>query len=126
MAAYTVAHATAEATLDAGATVVADAVNPVEAPRRAWREIAQRTLSTLRVVEMVCTDAEEHRRRVQQRRPDPSRRSVWHWRQVLAQQYEPWSESQPRLVLDTGRMSKADCLRALDDYLLPQGSAAAG
>jgi predicted kinase len=116
LAAYTVAQATAEDALRVGATVIADAVNPVEAARRAWRETAQRTLSTLRVVETVCSDLAEHRRRVQFRRADPTRRSV-RWDQVLAQRYEPWSDFESRLVLDTCCMTCIDCMLALDDYL---------
>jgi predicted kinase len=117
LAAYLVAQTTAEGTLSAGTNVVADAVNPVEAARQAWRDAAKRTRSALRVVEMICSDASEHRRRVQLRRSDPTRRSVSSWNQILAQQYEPWPDSQPRLVLDTCRMTHTDCVDALDHYL---------
>ena len=98
-AAYLVANAVAESSLMAGANVVVDAVNPVEDSRRAWREIASRTATRLRVVEVICLDATEHRRRIEQREPDLEHLPVPTWAQVKARLYEPWHE--PRLVLDT-------------------------
>lgn len=118
LAAYTVAQAIAEDALRVGATVVVDAVNPVEAARQAWQEIAQRTTSGIRVVEMICSDTSEHRRRVELRSADPARRSIWTWEQILALKYEPWTDLQSRLVLDTYSMTCTECMRALYTYVV--------
>src|SRR3954453_18682463 len=67
LAAYVVAHAIAEGSLAAGARVVVDAVNPVEEARRGWRDLAHRLSSPLRMIEVVCLDEAEHRRRVEAR-----------------------------------------------------------
>src|SRR5262245_65158692 len=64
LAAYGVAQAIAAANLHLGATVVADAVNAVEPARAGWRGIASDAGAPLRVVEVVCSDPAEHRRRV--------------------------------------------------------------
>lgn len=117
LAAYVVAQVTAENSLRAGMPVVADAVNPVRDAREAWQSAADRTQSMLRVVEVVCSDVSEHRRRIQARLPDPTRRTVCDWRQVLAQRYEPWADGRRRLVLDTSKMSELDCGFALRCYL---------
>jgi predicted kinase len=98
-ASYGVVEAVAAANLDLGATVLADAVNPVEAARAAWRELAAAEGVPLRVVEVVCSDPAEHRRRIEARLPGPGQRHVPTWAQVMAREYEPWTE--PRLTVDT-------------------------
>ena len=98
-AAYGVAEAIAAANLHLGTTVLADAVNPVEAARAGWRAVAAGEGVPLRVVEVVCSDPAEHRRRVEARLPGPGQLHVPTWAQVVAREYEPWSE--PRLTVDT-------------------------
>jgi len=99
IAAYAVAHAVADGNLRLGVPVVVDAVNPVEAARAGWRELASAASVPLRVVEVVCSDATEHRRRVQQRTPDLVLGGNPTWDEVIAREYEPWTE--PRLTVDT-------------------------
>jgi predicted kinase len=118
LAAYVVAEAVAESCLRAGTAVIVDAVNPVEEARRAWRELAQRVGAVLRVVEVVCADAAEHRRRVERRRADIDGLEVPTWDQVISREYEPWSED--RLVLDTSRPD-FDGVAAVEAYVAREG-----
>lgn len=118
LAAYVVAGAVAESCLRAGTPVVVDAVNPVEEARRAWRELAQRAGAVLRVVEVVCSDRDEHRRRVEQRRADIDGHKVPTWQQVMNRHYEPWSER--RLVLDTCK-PESEYLDAVEAYVAGEG-----
>jgi len=114
LAAYVVAQTVAEASLAAGATVVVDAVNPVEDARRPWRAIAQRTGRLLRVVEVTCSDETEHRRRVENRTADLDGHDVPTWGEVVAREYEPWTEE--RLVVDALEPEEA-CLGRIMAYL---------
>ena len=116
LAAYAVAHAVAEGCLRTGARVVVDAVNPVEAAREGWRQLADRTGKALRVVEVVCPDAVEHRRRVESRESDLEGYAVPTWADVEAREYEPWHE--PRLVVDTCAEPADDCVARILDYVL--------
>jgi predicted kinase len=113
LASYLVAEAVAEECLCAGTPVVIDAVNPVEAARRQWHELAARTGATLRVVELVCPDEDEHRRRLESREEDLAGDRPT-WADVMTREYEPWDE--PRLVVDTRVPLKA-CLARIDRYL---------
>jgi len=99
LAAYGVVQAIAAANLGLGTTVVADAVNAVEPARDGWRGVAAAASVALRVVEVVCSDPAEHRRRVESREPGPGQRFVPTWAQVQAREWEPWTE--PRLTVDT-------------------------
>ncbi|MDP1881304.1 MAG: AAA family ATPase, partial [Bradyrhizobium sp.] len=67
IAAYDVAIALADEHLRLGHSVIADAVNPVEAPRAAWRNLAAKYRADLRIIECVCADEAVHRQRVEAR-----------------------------------------------------------
>lgn len=99
LASYAVAYTVADAHLGIGATVVIDAVNAVEPPRAAWRELAARHGVARHVVHVVCADAAEHRRRVEQRAPEPDQSFQPSWEQVRTRVFEPWAE--PHQVIDT-------------------------
>jgi predicted kinase len=114
LAAYVVASALADGQLGLGATVVVDAVNPVEEARRAWRDLAARHGVRLRICEVVCSDRGEHRRRVEKRDSDLDGLTVPTWDDVIKREYEPWTE--PRLTVDTVH-SRAECLAAVFAYI---------
>ena len=114
LAAYVVANALADAQLSLGATVVVDAVNPVEEARRGWRELTARHGIRLRLCEVVCSDRDEHRRRVERRESDLDGLKVPTWDDVIKREYEPWTE--PRLTVDTV-LSRAECLTAIFAYI---------
>ena len=67
IAAYVVAQALAEEHLRLGQSVVIDAVNPVEAPRAAWRNLAATISHGPRDHRMRCVDEATHRRRIEAR-----------------------------------------------------------
>jgi predicted kinase len=98
---YVVAERVAADQLVAGRDVVADAVNGVAAARAGWVALAARTHPVLRFVEVRCSDAAEHRRRVETREPEMSGHGVPTWEQVLRRRYEPWPLELPaRLIID--------------------------
>ncbi len=102
-AGYTVAQAVAEANLALGRTIVVDGVNPVAMSRAAWRALAARAAARLLEVEVVCSDAAEHRRRVETRTADIEGHALPTWASVLAHAYDAWDR--PRLVVDTAKMN---------------------
>jgi predicted kinase len=101
LAAYGVVAALAEEQLTIGHHVIVDAVNPVKAARDLWVDLAERMAVPLRVVEVVCGDDAEHRRRVEARYEARDHDGVPDWVRVLERQseYEPYLG--PRLVVDT-------------------------
>jgi len=101
LAAYVAAEAVAETSLRVGADVIVDAVNAVEPARRSWINIATRTGSTWRVVEVICPDQREHQRRVTERTADLEDHQLPTWPDVLKRvhEYEMWTRS--RLIVDS-------------------------
>lgn len=97
-AGYVVANRIAESCLRAGLDVVVDAVNPVEVAREGWRVLGAELDSVLLFVEVVCSDREQHRRRVEARATDLTGWALPDWQAVLDREYEPWRGE--RLVID--------------------------
>src|SRR5688500_14775715 len=80
---YAVAHAIAGDNLRLGRTVIADCVNPWPLTRAAWRDVADRANVRALDVEIVCSDRDEHRKRVESRVADIPNHVVPTWQDVL-------------------------------------------
>jgi len=106
---YVIANALAAENLLMGRTVIADCVNPVAASRNGWRETANRCAARLIEIELICSDAAEHRSRVEGRSVDLSGHKQPTWDDVVNRDYEPWDRE--HLVLDTA----ADSVERLAD-----------
>lgn len=103
---YAAARAVAADNLALGHVVIADCVNPVALTRDPWAQVARDGGHPLREVEIVCSDRDTHRRRVEARLPrGPD------WRTVCARRYEPWPR--PVLRFDTATQSADSVAAAL-------------
>lgn len=98
-AGYVIATALAEDNLRLGTPVVADCVNPLDVTRAAWRAAATRAGRPIAEVEVVCSDAAEHRRRVETRASDIAGLALPTWDAVMEREYAPWDR--PPIVLDS-------------------------
>jgi len=83
-AGYRVGYAVAEDNLRLGRVVVADSVNPLGITREAWRRVASRAGTDAVEIEIVCSDAAEHRRRIESRQADISGFRLPTWDEVCA------------------------------------------
>ena len=110
-AGYRVAYAVAADNLRLGRTVVADSVNPLLLTRNAWRAVAAGVGVRAVEVELVCTDTEEHRRRVESRAADIAGLSLPSWQDVCDREYEPWDRD--HIVVDTSGCSVEQALLIL-------------
>jgi len=92
-----------------GSDVVIDAVNDIEAARQQWRSLAAGLGQPLVFVEVYCSDEDEHRRRLAERRrdivgfPEPT------WDSVVARRsgFRDWHEERVRV----------DTMRPLDELV---------
>ncbi len=106
-AGYRVAYAVAADNLRLGRMVVADCVNPIAVTREAWRAVAEDVIE----IEVVCSDAAEHRRRVESRVADIAGLRLPSWSEVLAREYEPWPRD--HVVIDTAGRTPAEAVDEL-------------
>lgn len=114
---YVVAYGVSADNLRLGNRVIADCVNPVRATRDAWRATADRAGARLVEVEVVCSDPEEHRRRIETRRPDMESFRLPTWAEVTGRDYQPWDR--PPLVIDTACRPVEACVAEILEALLP-------
>lgn len=108
---YRVAYAVAEDNLRVGRTVIADCVNPWPVTRSEWQAVATRAGVRAVDVELVCSDVEEHRRRVESRSADIAGHRLPTWSEVVERDYRPWDSE--RLVIDTARLDVGGSLRTI-------------
>jgi predicted kinase len=108
---YRVAYSIAEDNLRLGRVVVADCVNPWPLTRSEWRSVANRVGVPVVDVEIVCSDADEHRRRVESRRTDIPGHRLPTWAEVVERDYREWNGG--RLVIDTARLTVEQSVRTI-------------
>lgn len=111
---YDAAAAVARDNLRNGLTVVADSVNPIEISRKLWRAAAEDEGKPFIEIEVICSDENEHRRRVEGREPDLPGLKLPTWQQVLDREYAAWETA--TIVVDTaGENSEQSLARLLDN-----------
>jgi predicted kinase len=117
VAAYVVAQTLADEHLRLGHSVIVDAVNPVEAPRAGWRDLAAKHQADLKIVECVCADEAVHRRRIEARVRAIDGMPEVTWTRVLERraEYQPWTDA--RLTLDTSVDTPGTLLATTLNYL---------
>jgi predicted kinase len=101
LAAYVVVEAVAGAVLGLGQHAIVDAVNDVEPARQQWRDLGAAHGTTPKIIEVVCSDPDLHRSRLEARSrglPDGFEPT---WEQVQRRRagYQAWTDD--RLVVDS-------------------------
>lgn len=120
---YRLAYRIASDNLKLGLDVVADSCNPIELTRREWEQVAGDTDSDFRNIEVICSDAAEHRRRVEARSTDITGLELPSWRDVVDREYHEWSVE--RTIIDTAGQTEAESKETMW-RLLALGQTAAG
>jgi len=108
-AGYRVLYAVAEDNLRLGRDVIADSVNPWMLTRDAWRDLGLRSGARVVEIETVCTDATEHRRRIETRENDIPGLAPPDWQVVIGRDYHPWDRE--HLTVDTAGQSVAASIK---------------
>jgi predicted kinase len=124
-AGYRVGYAVAEDNLRLGRAVVADCVNPLTLTRDAWAGVANRAAVSAVEIEITCSDAEEHRRRVETRVGDLPGLRLPSWNEVVSREYHP--RNREHVVVDTAGCSPEQSVNMILEILqkamnLPQPS----
>jgi predicted kinase len=118
IAAYEVAQSLAAEHLRLGHSVLIDAVNPVEAPRAAWRRLAAKYRANLKIIECICVDHAIHRCRIEARTRNVAGMAEISWARVEQRraEYEAWTDV--RLTLDTSMQQPEQLLAEAVRYLV--------
>ena len=112
---YRVAYRVAEDNLRLGRIVISDSVNPIRLTRDAWIDVAHRAHACAAEVEVICSDQQCHRHRVETRSVDICGLKIPKWEDVISREYEPWDRK--HIVIDTAQMTVAEAVEELQDAL---------
>lgn len=123
---YEVGAALARSNLALGLPVLVDSVNPLPVTRQLWRSVAQSLNLPFLEVEIVCSDAQEHARRIATRSSDLPGLALPSWDEIQHRSYIPWSDAQLHIdtthtAVDTGARVIIQRWRALTPRLQDSG-----
>ena len=107
-AGYRAAYAVAVDNLRLGRTVIGDSVNDCMLTRNAWREAGLEAGARVIEIETICSDINEHRRRIEVRPNEIQGLALPNWKEVIERDYEPWDRD--HLTIDTAGRSVAECV----------------
>lgn len=92
----------AEENLKLGTSVIADSVNGLQETRNAWKKVARNASVPFFEIELICSDLDEHQRRVEERKADIINHQLPNWKSVKEREYLHWAAD---LILDTSKYS---------------------
>lgn len=115
---YRLSYRIAKDNLLNGLSVVADSCNPIQLTRREWNAVAIESGVDFVNVELVCSDMDEHRKRVETRKADIANFKLPSWHEVENRHYEEWEELE-RITIDTAGKSVDESFGELLDMLKP-------
>jgi predicted kinase len=114
-AGYIVSYKVASDNLRLGMSVVADSVNPISITREAWRDVAIQAKVAFVEIEIICSDQEEHRHRVESRESGIMNLRLPTWKEVIEREYEQWNTD--HIVIDTAGQSPEQSISCLFEAL---------
>jgi len=109
---YCLSYKIASDNLRLGMSVVSDACNPIELTRREWEQVALEAKANYVNIEVICSDALEHRQRVESRISTVPGLTPPNWSEVGNREYHKWTSD--RIVIDTANRTIMECV---DDLL---------
>lgn len=109
---YRLSYRIAEDNLRLGNSVIADSCNPWQLTRNEWQETAEKSNAEYVNIEVICSDQNEHRRRVESRISDiPGLILLPDWDKVINRKYDAWES--PRITIDTAGKSIEESISIL-------------
>ena len=113
---YDSAYVVANDNLSLGHIVVADSVNSIEITRSAWRDVALKIGSNYIEVEVICSDLQEHKKRVETRSVSVPNIELPTWEKVMNREYEQWPGGV--LQVDTAKYGAAECADLIVSHIV--------
>ena len=108
---YRLSYKIAADNLQLGNNVVADSCNPITLTRKEWENVATQNNSRFVNIEVICSDKEEHRKRVETRKKDIQELKLPTWEDVKNREYHSWESE--KITVDTANKSVEDCFEEL-------------
>ena len=108
---YRLSYRIASDNLKIGQSVIADSCNPIDLTRKEWNSVATEANANSINIEIICTDTNEHKNRVETRKTDIIGLELPSWNKVVNREYQPWGSE--RITIDTSQKTIEQCVTEL-------------
>lgn len=108
---YRLSYRIATDNLRLGNSVVADSCNPIILTRKEWEQVAINAKAHFINIEIICSDKEEHRKRVETRQRTVSEFIHPTWTEIESREYDVWTT--PRILIDTAFKTATESFQEL-------------
>ena len=105
--------------LNNGNSIIADSVNSIEITRSAWRDVAVKTTANFLEIEIICSDLNEHKNRVENRVGDIVDMRLPTWKKVMHRNYERWQSA--GITIDTANKDIKESMTDLEVSIKSMG-----
>lgn len=93
-------------------SVIADSCNPIVLTRNEWNSVAGNCGAAIKNIEVICSDAAEHRRRIEDRTSEIINLIQPTWEMVINREYHQWDDKEV-IKLDTAGKSSEESFAEL-------------
>ena len=114
---YRLSYRIARENLLLGNTVISDSVNPWDLTRNEWNDVARSINVPFINIEVVCSDKQEHKNRIETRESSVPGLNMPTWEEVVNRDYQPWKEE--RISLDTAGKTIEESFQELKSRIAP-------
>ena len=113
---YELSYRIAAEYLKLGLHVIADSCNPISPTRMAWEGVAKSHYCDFVNIEIICSDKDEHRNRIEMRKTEIENLKPLTWEDVENRIFHPWESE--RIIIDTAHKSIEESQKELDEKIL--------
>ena len=108
---YRLAYKIVEDNLKIGNNVISDQCNPINLTRKEWNNVALKNNCKYINIEIVCSNKEEHKRRIENRQTEIENLKLPTWKEIIKIEYESWDEE--HITIDTSNKTIEECTKEL-------------
>lgn len=100
---YRLAYKIVSDNLKVGNNVIADSCNPINLTRIEWQEVAKDSNSRFINIEVICSNKDEHKKRIETRIYEIKNLIYPTWEDINNREYHSWETN--RIIIDTSNKS---------------------
>jgi predicted kinase len=108
---YGLAYKIVEDNLKIGNNVISDQCNPINLTRKEWNDVAIKNNCKYMNIEVLCSNKEEHKNRIENRKMEVENLKLPSWKEVMEREYESWNEK--HITIDTANKTIEECTKEL-------------
>jgi len=112
---YRLAYRIISDNLNIGNNVVVDSCNPIKLTRNEYENIAIENNCKYKNIEIICSDIDEHKKRIETRENDIKNLKLPKWEDVKIREYEAWDKD--HITIDTANRNIMDCINELKNKI---------